>query len=79
MASATAFRSLSLYSIASYVSLLIGLYLIIGAIVNYRKLRHFKGPPLASVSRLWLFWQEVNGRTPQAQFKAIKKYGTCSL
>lgn len=50
-------------------------YYAIGSYLNYRKLSQFKGPPLASITRAWLFWQEVHGRTHKAQHAAIKKYG----
>ena len=50
-------------------------YIVISCILNYRKLRQFKGPPLAAFSRVWLFWQEINCRLHTAQHDAIKKYG----
>lgn len=46
---------------------------------NYAKLSHFKGPPLATVSRVYLFWQEVNARVNKSQIAALKKYGTHSI
>ena len=52
-------------------------YVVIGGIVNYRKLRQFKGPPLAGISRAWLFYQEVRARSNKAQYAAIEKYGEC--
>ncbi|KAK6430209.1 hypothetical protein LTR95_013639 [Oleoguttula sp. CCFEE 5521] len=52
------------------------LFLAIGAVVNKRKLRQFNGPPLAGYSRIWLFWQSVNGRLARVQFAAIKKHGS---
>ncbi|KAK3726122.1 hypothetical protein LTR37_000270 [Vermiconidia calcicola] len=51
-------------------------YVVIGGIVNYRKLRQFKGPPLAGISRAWLFYQEVHARSNKAQYAAIEKYGS---
>ena len=50
-------------------------YVIIGASVNYRKLSHFNGPPVAGLSRLWLFWQSINANLNTAQFESIKEYG----
>ena len=54
--------------------LLIG-YIVGGSILNHFKLRQFKGPPLAGLSRFWLFWQEVNARTHKAQAAALQNYG----
>ena len=56
--------------------LVLSLYSFIGALLNYRKLRQFGGPPLAAVSRFWLFWQECKARLPEAQTAALQKYGT---
>ncbi len=50
-------------------------YYILGALVSYRRLRQFRGPPLAGVSRLWLFWKECTGSLPQAQLAALEKFG----
>jgi hypothetical protein len=54
-------------------------YYLIGSYLNYRKLSQFKGPPLASVTRGYLFWEEIHGRTHKAQHAAIKNYGKKSL
>ncbi|KIW99911.1 uncharacterized protein Z518_10839 [Rhinocladiella mackenziei CBS 650.93] len=51
-------------------------YIFIGAVVNYRKLSQFNGPPLAGYSRFWLFWQAVNARVNTAEFEALRKYGS---
>lgn len=69
---------LDLATVVKGFAALTAAYLVIGASVNYFKLRQFKGPPLAAFSRLWLFWQSVNARVNRAQFNAIRKYGTSS-
>lgn len=51
-------------------------YFVISSAVNYRKLRQFKGPPLAAISRFWLFWEECSARLPKSQVTAIQQYGT---
>jgi hypothetical protein len=51
-------------------------YIIVGAVVNYRKLSRFPGPPLAGFSRLWLFWQATRHRCHFAQQEALQKYGS---
>lgn len=66
----------SVHFLAIAFSLTILSYILIGSTINYRKLRHIRGPPLAAYSRFWLFWQEVNAQTNKAQFAAIQKYGT---
>lgn len=50
-------------------------YVCIGAFINYRKLRQFKGPPLAGFSRFWLFWQSWNARLNIAEYEAVQQYG----
>lgn len=52
------------------------LYFTIGAWVNYRKLSQFKGPPLAALSRSWLFYKTLNASLYAAEADAIAKYGT---
>jgi hypothetical protein len=51
------------------------LYICIGAFVNYRKLSAFNGPPLAGLSRAWLWRQSVAKRVHIAQKEALAKYG----
>lgn len=51
------------------------LYLAIGALVNFRKLRQFKGPPLAAFSRAWLAWKTFNADLYRAEQQAIERYG----
>jgi hypothetical protein len=51
------------------------LYVIVGGIVNDRKLPQFKGPPLAGFTRLWIFIQALKRRLPEAEMEALQKYG----
>jgi hypothetical protein len=51
-------------------------YIVVGSLVNHRKLKQFRGPPLAGYSRAWMFWQSINARVNRAEFDAIRKYGT---
>ena len=44
--------------------------------MNYRKLRQFKGPPLACVSELWIFKEAAAGRMYLAMAQALEKYGS---
>ncbi|GIZ47929.1 hypothetical protein CKM354_001100500 [Cercospora kikuchii] len=55
---------------------LLAVYYIVGSVLSYRRLRLFKGPPLASFSRFWLFWKECRGTLPHAQVAALEKYGS---
>lgn len=50
-------------------------YILIGGVINYRKLSQFDGPPLAAFSRLWLFWKVVSKQQRDAQVAAHEKYG----
>ncbi|KAK4500978.1 hypothetical protein PRZ48_006784 [Zasmidium cellare] len=51
-------------------------YILFSITVNYRQLRQFKGPPLAALSRFWLFWEECSARLPKSQRAAIQRYGS---
>ncbi|KAK3110080.1 hypothetical protein LTR53_016007 [Teratosphaeriaceae sp. CCFEE 6253] len=64
------------YTIALALLVLIITSLIAGSVLNYRKLKSFRGPPLASFSEVWLFWQAATGNLPAAECEAIEKYGT---
>lgn len=64
--------------LASFIVLLLS-YIVFSSTVNYRKLRQFKGPPLATFSRFWLFWEECSARLPKSQVAAIRQYGNDSL
>ncbi|KAK2734038.1 hypothetical protein FQN57_001873 [Myotisia sp. PD_48] len=51
---------------------------IIWQIVHYRcfhPLRHYPGPWLASVTRLWLAWHHIRGTELHTQWMLIKKHG----
>jgi len=52
------------------------LYVVVGGIINYRKLPQFRGPPLAGFTRLWIFIQALKRRLPDAEMEALRKYGT---
>ena len=54
------------------------LYFAVGAVVNHRKLRQFRGPPFAGYSLFWAFWQSVHARLGKAEFEAIQRYGASS-
>ncbi|KAF2766272.1 putative P450 monooxygenase [Teratosphaeria nubilosa] len=58
------------------LSLLLLSYVCIATILNYRRLRQFKGPPLAGLSRAWMFWRATKSTLYQAEIDAIKQYGS---
>jgi hypothetical protein len=58
--------------------LLLPAYLLIAALVNYRKLRQFRGPPAAGFSRAWLFWHSCHARLNRVQYDAIQQFGRCA-
>jgi hypothetical protein len=47
----------------------------INTIVTYRRLRHFKGPFWASISKLWLFKRDLGGRAHLDMEEMCKIYG----
>lgn len=47
----------------------------ITAYSTYRKLAHFKGPPLAAWTSLWLAKQAISANMPTAQKNALRMYG----
>lgn len=51
------------------------LYSSVNAVINYRRLRQFKGPLLACVSELWLFKETWKGNVYAANAAALEKYG----
>jgi hypothetical protein len=64
-------------SVLGYIALAVVLgWILIGSIVNYRKLSQYKGPPLASISRFYIFWQSIRQRFHISEFEALEKYGT---
>lgn len=46
----------------------------IKAYSTYRKLAHFKGPPLAGWTSLWLAKQAISANMPTAQKEALRIY-----
>lgn len=74
MSSSVPYMSTSHIGLTLIVSFI--LYVCVGAVVNYRKLSQFKGPPLAGLSRLWLWKQSFAKRVHIAQAEALEKYGT---
>jgi hypothetical protein len=51
------------------------LYTFARAIINWRSLAQFPGPPLAKTGRSWLFWQSLRARLNVAQVEALQQYG----
>jgi len=50
-------------------------FLVVRAIVRYRKLSQFRGPFWASISRSYIFWKSINRSLWVAECEAIEKYG----
>jgi hypothetical protein len=46
---------------------------------TYRKLAHFKGPPLAAWTNLWLAKQAIMANIPTAQKEALRIYGSSQI
>ena len=53
-------------------------YLLVGYVLSYRKLRQYKGPLLASLSQYWLFRATVKGQVSSAGADVLEKYGEVS-
>lgn len=51
------------------------IYLVASTYLSYRKLQHIKGPWLASISPLWMFYYTCRGTLYLAVEDALKKYG----
>ena len=51
-------------------------YWVVSTYLSYRKLQHIKGPFLASISPLWLFYQTIRGRLNIAEYEVLQKYGS---
>ena len=52
-------------------------YMLIGGIVNYRKLPStFRGPPLAAFTRAYIFSQSVRRRFHICEFEGLENYGS---
>ena len=65
-------------SVASAIGAVVGLgliYLVVSTYLSYRKLQHIKGPFLASISPLWMFYYACRGTLYLAVENAIRKYG----
>jgi hypothetical protein len=67
--------SLSLPAAFGIVGGLWIIYLVTSTYLSYRKLRHIKGPWLASISPLWMFYYTCRGTLYLAVEDALKKYG----
>lgn len=50
-------------------------YLVISSVIQYRRLKQFKGPWLACLTPLWLFKCTAQGKMYLACADAIEKYG----
>jgi hypothetical protein len=60
------------------VGSLIGVYAVYWVVttyIQYRKLQHIKGPWLAAISPLWMFYYTCRGTLYLAVEEALKKYG----
>ncbi|KAG8160751.1 hypothetical protein KVR01_009015 [Diaporthe batatas] len=51
------------------------IYYVTTTFLAWRRLRHFPGPPTASISYLWAFLSVIRGRCDTAIVSAQKKYG----
>jgi hypothetical protein len=65
----------SWWSFAVVGAVLLGLSWISSTCIQYRKLQHIKGPWLAAVSPLWMFYYTWHGKLYQAVEDALRKYG----
>ncbi|KAK1654392.1 cytochrome P450 [Colletotrichum phormii] len=52
------------------------LFRVFGTVRRYHRLRHFKGPPLAAVSKLWLLKTVTGSRGDLDFYKVTKRYGS---
>lgn len=71
----TLLGSFSVSSIAIILVLVFAGYSVVRTYLQYRRLRHIKGPWLASVSPLWMFYYACCGTLYLATEDALKKYG----
>ena len=65
-------------SLTSAIGALIGLgliYFVVSTYLSFRKLQHIKGPWLASISLLWMFYYSCRGTLYLAVEDALRKYG----
>ncbi|ETI22274.1 hypothetical protein G647_06347 [Cladophialophora carrionii CBS 160.54] len=66
-------------SLPIVVGSLVGLYAVYWTVttyIQYRKLQHIKGPWLAAISPLWMFYYTCRGTLYLAVEDALKKYGS---
>ena len=54
-------------------------YWIVTTYLQYRKLQHIRGPWIASISPVWMFYYTVRGTLYLAVEDALKKYGGCNF
>ena len=66
----------SLQSSAAILAIVFVIYYVVSTYLNYRKLAHIKGPWLACISPLWLFYKTVKGRVNLAGEEVLRKYGS---
>jgi len=66
---------LSFPVIISSIISLYALYWTVTTYIQYRKLQHIKGPWLASISPLWMFYYTYQGTLYLAVEDALNKYG----
>ena len=69
-------------SFSLLVGSLIGVYTLywtVATYIQYRKLRHIKGPWLAAISPLWMFYYTCRGTLYLAVEDALKTYGKDAL
>jgi hypothetical protein len=69
----------SLKSSAAILAVVAVIYYVVSAYLTYRKLAHIKGPWLACISPLWLFYQTIRGRVNVAGEEVLRKYGTFQI
>lgn len=67
---------ISVLGISGVLFFLLSSYWIITTYLQYRKLQHIKGPWLASISPLWMFYYSCKGTLYLAVEEALKKHGT---
>ena len=70
------FLATSLKSSAAILVVVVVIYYVVSTYLTYRKLAHIKGPWLASISPLWLFYQTIRGRVNVAGEEVLRKYGS---
>lgn len=58
-----------------FLALVFVVYTIVSTYLSYRKLRHIKGPFIASISPLWLFYQTIRARVNVAGEEVLREYG----